>query len=125
MSNDAPLLPSLRSRDFRLIAGGQLVSLIGTQMQQVGVAWQLWQLTHSGWSLGILGFFRVIPIMVLGIAGGVVADAFDRRRMMLLTQLSMMAASLMAGKSAMSSGQRLRSACARKPARTPMVRASK
>jgi MFS family permease len=89
MAESPSFLPALRARDFRLIAGGQLVSLIGTQMQQVGIAWQLWQLTHSAWSLGALGFFRVAPIVVLGIAGGVIADAYDRRRMMIVTQLAM------------------------------------
>jgi len=59
------VLPALRSRDFRLIAAGQAVSLIGSQMQQVGVAWQLYQLTHSAWSLGVLGFFRVVPNFVV------------------------------------------------------------
>lgn len=89
MAEGSTFLPSLRSRDFRLIVLGQLVSLIGSQMQQVGVAWQLWQLTHSAWSLGVLGFFRVAPIVILGIWGGVVADAVDRRRLMLVTQTAM------------------------------------
>jgi MFS family permease len=89
MADRSDFLPALRSRDFRLIVGGQLVSLIGSQMQQVGVAWQLWQLTHSAWSLGVLGFFRVAPIMILGIGGGVVADAVDRRRLMITTQLAL------------------------------------
>jgi MFS family permease len=89
MADRSDFLPALRSRDFRLIVAGQLASLIGSQMQQVGVAWQLWQLTRSPWSLGVLGFFRVAPIVVLGLWGGVVADAVDRRRLMLVTQTAM------------------------------------
>ncbi len=89
VSEKSEFLPALRSRDFRLILIGQLVSLTGSQMQQVGVAWQLWQMTHSAWSLGVLGFFRVAPIIVLGIGGGVIADAVDRRRLMIVTQLAL------------------------------------
>src|SRR5215470_13473809 len=77
---------ALRSRDFRLLLGGQLVSLTGTQMQQVAVVWQLYLLSGSPLALGMLGFFRVAPIVLLGLGGGVLADAFDRRRLMLITQ---------------------------------------
>jgi MFS family permease len=77
---------ALRSRDYRLLLGGQAISLTGSQMQQVAVIWQLYLLTKSPLALGILGFFRIVPIATLALGGGVLADAFDRRRVMLVTQ---------------------------------------
>ena len=77
---------ALRSRDFRLLLAGQAVSLTGSQMQQVAVVWQLYLLTGSPLALGMLGFFRVVPIVVFALGGGVVADALDRRRLTIVTQ---------------------------------------
>ena len=80
---------ALRSRDFRLLLGGQAVSLTGSQMQQVAVVWQLYLLTGSPLALGLLGAFRIVPIIVFALGGGVLADALDRRRLMLITQTAM------------------------------------
>src|SRR5438445_732489 len=87
-------LIALRSRDFRLLLAGQVVSLTGTQMQQVAVVWQLYLLTGSPLALGMLGFFRVAPIVVFALGGGVLADAFDRRKLMLVTQSALALVSL-------------------------------
>lgn len=86
--------PALRSRDLRLLLAGQAVSLTGTQMQQVAVVWQLYLLTGSPLSLGLLGLFRVTPILLLALGGGVAADALDRRKLMLASQGGMMVSSL-------------------------------
>ncbi len=80
------LPPALSSRDYRNLLFGQVVSAIGTQMQHVAVVWQLYLFTRSPLALGLLGFFRVAPVIVFALGGGVVADAFDRRRLMLVTQ---------------------------------------
>ena len=85
---------SLRSRDFRLLIAGQAVSLSGSSMQQVAVVWQLYLLTGSPLSLGMLGLFRVTPILLLALGGGVAADALDRRKLMIASQTGMMLASL-------------------------------
>lgn len=85
---------ALRSRDFRLLLAGQAVSLAGTQMQQVAVVWQLYLLTGSPLALGLLGAFRVTPVLLLALGGGVAADAFDRRKLLLASQVGMMLASL-------------------------------
>jgi MFS family permease len=77
---------ALQSRDFRLLLAGQLISLTGSQMQQVAVVWQLYTLNHSPLALGLLGLFRVVPVVVFALGGGVVADAFDRRKLMIATQ---------------------------------------
>jgi MFS family permease len=82
-------LAALRSRDFKLLFFGQLVSLTGSQMQQVAVAWQLWQLTRSPLVLGLVGAFRVVPVIVFALGGGVIADALDRRRLMMASQTAM------------------------------------
>jgi MFS family permease len=79
-------LAALRSRDFRLLFLGQLVSLTGSQMQTVAVPYQVWQLTRSSLALGLLGLCRVIPVLLFAPWGGVIADALDRRRLMLLSQ---------------------------------------
>ena len=88
----SPRFAALRQRDFRLVWIGLGVSSIGTQVQRVAVAWQIYQLTHSPVALGLVALFRALPILGLGVFSGVVADALDRRRLMLVTQ-SLMAAS--------------------------------
>jgi MFS family permease len=87
-------LGALRARDFRLLLIGQLVSLIGSQMQHVAVAWQLYVLTRSPLALGLLGLARVVPIVALALGGGVVADAMDRRKLMMYSQTAMALSSL-------------------------------
>src|SRR3954468_12210143 len=85
---------ALRSHDFRLLFGGQMVSLAGSQMQLVAVAWQLYALTHSPVALGLVGAFRVAPVLLFALGGGVMADAVDRRRLMLFSQTAMALVSL-------------------------------
>src|SRR5207253_10876254 len=63
-------------------------------MQQVAMVWQLYLLTNSPLSLGLLGAFRVTPILLLALGGGVAADALDRRKLMLASQVGMMLASV-------------------------------
>lgn len=87
-------LSALRHRDFRLVFFGLFVSITGTQMQRVAVAWQLYQLTGSAVAMGFLGFARVAPVLLLTVGGGVVADAFDRRKLMLATQSALALVSL-------------------------------
>ena len=85
---------ALRSRDFRLLLLGQAISLTGSRMNDVAVVWQLYLLTHSPLALGMLGLFRVVPVIVFALGGGVVADAVDRRLMMLISQSALAIASL-------------------------------
>jgi len=86
-------LVSLESRDFRLYYTGQIVSNVGTHMQQVALTWQLYLLTHSPLALGLLGAFKALPVLVFALGGGVVADAVDRRKLMIATQGTMALAS--------------------------------
>src|SRR5947209_14185324 len=65
---------ALRHRNYRLFWSGQLISLIGTWMQSTGQAWLVLELTHSAWWLGMVGALQFLPVMLLSLFGGVVAD---------------------------------------------------
>lgn len=77
----------MRYRDFTLLSAGQLLSGIGTQMQVVAVAWQIYLLTHSNIALGLIGLARGLPLIAASFFAGVIADSFDRRRTLFVTQL--------------------------------------
>lgn len=83
--------PALQHRNFRLLWLGQSVSLTGTQMQNAAVLWHVATLAgeQKALALGVVGLVRVVPILVCALLGGVIADACDRRRMMLTTQAAM------------------------------------
>lgn len=81
----AQRFPALRNRDFAIFWAAHVVSRMGTQMRDVALGWHLYMLTRSPVALGMLGAARVVPILTLALGGGVMADAFDRRRMMFVT----------------------------------------
>src|SRR2546421_5177811 len=81
---------ALHYRDFRLLWIGQLVSITGSQMQLVAINWHVYLLTKSPLALGGVGLVRVLPIILCSLVGGVVADALDRKRLMLATQAVML-----------------------------------
>ncbi|NWG30070.1 MAG: MFS transporter [Rhodocyclaceae bacterium] len=90
--------PAFRSRNFRLFFTGQLVSLIGTWMQQIAMTWLAYRLTDSTAMLGLVGFASQIPILLFSIPAGVWNDRLDRRRLLLFTQfLALLQALLLAG----------------------------
>src|SRR5687768_863549 len=97
-----PRLVALQHRDFRLIWGGQLISTIGTQMQASTVDWHVAQLLEGvtytinlfgtsydlradALGLGTLGLARFIPIVIFALIGGMMADSFNRRKIMMVT----------------------------------------
>src|SRR5947208_16940455 len=77
----------LRNRNYGLLFWGQLISAAGTQMQVVAVAWQVYLLTHSAVALGLIGLVQAIPRLLLSLVGGVFADVFDRRKMLLVIEI--------------------------------------
>ncbi|MFD2232955.1 MFS transporter [Phaeospirillum tilakii] len=85
------LLRALHHRNYRLFFTGQLISLIGTWMQSVAQSWLVYRMTGSSEMLGLIGFVAQGPVFLLSTLGGVVADRFDRRRILLLTQSVSMA----------------------------------
>jgi MFS family permease len=86
---------SLRKhRNYRLFFTGQVISLSGTWMQNVALAWLVVELTHSPVALGILAFCRFGPFTFFGLFAGVLADRFDNRRLVMTTQAAAMGVSI-------------------------------
>lgn len=85
------LFRSLRHRDFRLFWSGQLVSLVGTWMQNVGQAWLVLELTHSAFKLGVVSALQFLPMLFLSFFTGPFIDYFDKRKIIIWTQAALMA----------------------------------
>src|SRR5438105_7131322 len=79
----------LRNRNYSLLFWGQLISSAGTQMQVVAVAWQAYLLTHSAVALGLIGLVQAIPRLIFSLVGGVFADVFDRRKLLMIIEITM------------------------------------
>jgi len=77
----------LRNRNYSLLFWGQLISSAGTQMQVVVVAWQVYLLTHSAIALGLIGLVQAIPRLIFSLVGGVFADVFDRRKLLIVIEI--------------------------------------
>jgi len=93
--------PALKHRDFTLLWIGQLLSFSGSRMQTAAILWHVSLLAapgRKGLALGLVGAAQVVPIIVFAMLSGVVADALDRRKVMLVTQtvLALLAAALAA-----------------------------
>ena len=93
----SPTFRSLRVRNYRLFAGGQLVSLTGTWMQAVGQDWLVLQLTGSGVALGITMALQFLPMLLFGLWGGLLADRLDKRRLLVAVQSVMAVLALTLG----------------------------
>jgi MFS family permease len=92
-----PILRALRHRNFRIFFIGQGISLTGTWMQQVATGWLVYRLTGSPWMLGVAAFANQIPILLLAPVAGVLADRWNKRTLLLVTQgLSMVQAAVLA-----------------------------
>jgi MFS family permease len=83
-------LTSLRQRNFRLFWFGQMVSLMGSSMQSIGQAWLVLALTHSALQLGLVGALQALPVLLFSLLGGVFADRWSKRRVLLFTQSAAM-----------------------------------
>jgi MFS family permease len=83
---DASLLR--RRREFRLLIAGQVTSDLGSMVTFVALPYQCFLLTHSSLTVGLLGAAEFVPIMILALLGGAMADAFDRRRLMQLAEVA-------------------------------------
>ena len=82
-------LAAFRYRDFRLFWLSLFVSNVGTWMQMTATNWLLYQLTDSAFQLGLNGLFRAVPAIFLGLISGTFADRYDRKRLLLWTQLAL------------------------------------
>lgn len=86
MTSIAFTLRALRHRNYRLFFGGQGISLIGTWMQQVALGWLVYRLTSSAFLLGFVGFAGQLPTFVLASFAGVLADRWNRLRLLIVIQ---------------------------------------
>ena len=81
---------ALRYRNYRLFFFGQLISLIGTWMQNVSQDWLVLKLTNSAFALGVTTALQFLPTMLLSLFGGIIADKFPKRRTLIVTQSTAM-----------------------------------
>ena len=78
-----------RQRDFSVFWTGSFLSSIGTQFTSVAMAWQIYELTNSPLQIGLLGLARAVPQIALLLVGGLLADAMNRRKLMMCTQIGL------------------------------------
>ncbi len=86
--------PLRRHRDYRLLYIAQGVSFLGTMMTYVALPYQMFQLTHSSFKVGLLGVAELIPLLLTAFVGGALADSVDRRRMVIVTDVFLAGGSL-------------------------------
>ena len=79
--------PLRHSRDFRYLFSGQLVSTLGTQLTAVAVPYQVYRLTGSSLDVGLVSLAQLVPLLAMSLLGGVMADAHDRRRVLMVTEM--------------------------------------
>lgn len=85
--NKKSFISLLKNRDYILLQIGIFISRSGTFMQDVAVNWQLYQLTKSPLSLGILGLAKFIPVLVFSMISGMAADVFNRKKIIFFVQI--------------------------------------
>jgi MFS family permease len=75
------------SRDYRLLFTGNAVSYLGRQLTVVAIPFQVFTMTKSSLAVGMIGLVTLVPLVTLSLAGGAIADAMDRRKLLLITQI--------------------------------------
>src|SRR6476469_709012 len=91
------MVRALRHRNYRLFFAGQSLSLVGTWITRIATGWLIYRLTGSALLLGVVGFCGQIPTLFLAPVAGVFVDRWDRRRVLLVTQVLSMLQSLALG----------------------------
>ena len=86
--------PLKKHRDYRLLYIGQLVSTFGSLITYVAVPYQVFKLTHSSLAVGMLGAAQLVPLLIFALWGGAYADAMDRRKLLIVSEIFMTAGSL-------------------------------
>lgn len=85
--NSQFILRAFKYRNYGLFFGGQSISLVGTWMQQIAMSWLVYRLTSSVFLLGMVGFLTQIPVFFLTPFAGIFVDRWDRRRLLIITQI--------------------------------------
>ena len=88
------LAPLRKHRDYRLLYTGQLVSMFGSMITYVAVPYQVFELTHSSFAVGMLGAAQLVPLLLFALWGGAYADAMDRRKLLIGSEIIMSCGSL-------------------------------
>ncbi len=83
--------PLRDSRSFRLLWTGQAVSDVGSRITLVAIPFQVYEITGSTLAVGLISLFELVPLLAFALVGGAIADATDRRRLILLTEIGLMA----------------------------------
>ena len=83
------MLRALRYRNYRLFFGGQIVSLAGSWITTTATSWLVYRLTGSALLLGLVGFAGQFPAFLLGPFAGILVDRWDRRRLLVVTQVDL------------------------------------
>ena len=81
--------PLRQSRDYRFLFSGQAIAYLGSQITVVAVPYQVFVLTESSLAVGMVGLASLLPLIVLSLVGGSVADAVDRRKLLMVTQAAL------------------------------------
>src|SRR5262249_43649973 len=81
--------PLKKHRDYRWLYTGQLVSMFGSMITYVAVPYQVYALTHSSLMVGMLGAVQLVPLLIFALWGGAYADAMDRRRLLIVSEVLM------------------------------------
>src|SRR3989454_3605121 len=87
------LAPLRKHRDYRLLYTGQLISAFGSMITYVAVPYQVFAITHSSLMVGMLGAAQLVPLLLFALWGGAYADAMDRRRLLIISELFLTAGS--------------------------------
>jgi MFS family permease len=94
-SDDTPhALNAMRFFNFRLLIFGRLAGQIGEMMVSIGVGWELYERTNDAFALGLVGLVQVVPVILLSLIGGYIADTYSRKLITLISQLVLVACSL-------------------------------
>jgi MFS family permease len=78
---------ALRHRDYRLLLIGRFITSFGNEMLTTAIGWELWIRTHDAFALGMVGLVQVVPVILLSLPAGHVADQYNRRRIVVITEL--------------------------------------
>src|SRR5512143_2501723 len=78
---------ALRHSYFCMLLAGRFLTSFGNEMLSFAIGWELWLRTHSAFSLGMVGLVQVVPVILLSLPAGHVADQYNRRRIVIVTQL--------------------------------------
>ena len=89
--------PALKHRGFALLWGGLLISMIGTQMQQWALFWHISQLSKDPIAVSVVGGVRFVAVLCFSLVGGLVADRYNRRAILFITQSTAMVVAAILG----------------------------